>query len=313
MTTEHVTNHVPREVIIFFFFICGASCHLIVFFFSLADKHEHGNMLLVTRYVDAIFANLRKSEKAKHSPELSNYMEHQYDLQPQMRAILVDWLVEVSEEYRLSSETLFLTVNYIDRYLDRAHVPKSQLQLVGITCMLIAAKYEEIYAPQVEDFCFITDNTYSRQEVLDMEVHVLGTLTFDLSPPTARGFLRRFLRAAEADATLDYLASYLCELSLIEHSMLRFEPSRVAAAAVMLALHTLNRVHWSSTLVHYTTFTPSDLQECVTQLHAVYGAVRLPNALPAIKEKYAAPRFKCVAQLVHPHTLSPQLFEEESP
>ena len=66
-----------------------------------------------------------------------------------MRSILVDWLVEVADEYSLTSETLFLTLNYLDRYLGLKLVKRNRLQLVGITCMLVASKYEDIYAPPV--------------------------------------------------------------------------------------------------------------------------------------------------------------------
>ena len=104
----------------------------------------------------------------------------QQDVNAHMRGILVDWLVEVAQEYKLVSETLFLAVNYIDRFLSCEVAPRRKLQLVGITCMLVAAKYEEIYAPQIEDFCYITDNTYTRDEVLAMEQQVsTGTLALN--------------------------------------------------------------------------------------------------------------------------------------
>ena len=96
----------------------------------------------------------------------------QQDVNSSMRGILVDWLVEVAQEYKLVSETLFLAVNYIDRYLSSEATPRRKLQLVGITCMSVAAKYEEIYPPQIDEFCYITDNTYTRDEVLAMEQQV---------------------------------------------------------------------------------------------------------------------------------------------
>lgn len=52
------------------------------------------------------------------------------------------------QEYKLVSDTLFLAISYIDRFLSLQIVPRQQLQLVGVSCMLLAAKYEEIYAPQ---------------------------------------------------------------------------------------------------------------------------------------------------------------------
>jgi cyclin-A len=89
----------------------------------------------------------------------------QTDMTPHMRSILVDWLVEVAMEYRLTSDTLHLTVALLDRFLSVAAVGRDQLQLAGIACMWAAAKYEEIYAPSARDFCFITDNTYTPQQV----------------------------------------------------------------------------------------------------------------------------------------------------
>lgn len=94
------------------------------------------------------------------------YMENrQQDMTPHMRAILVDWLVEVAMEYRLCSDTLHLTVALLDRFLSAVPVSRDQLQLAGIACMWAAAKYEEIYAPSAREFCFITDNTYTPQQV----------------------------------------------------------------------------------------------------------------------------------------------------
>jgi len=81
----------------------------------------------------------------------------QNDINEKMRSILVDWLVEVHVKFKLLPETLFLTVNLIDRYLEAKKVLRQKLQLVGVTSMLIASKYEEIYAPEVKDFVYITD------------------------------------------------------------------------------------------------------------------------------------------------------------
>jgi len=86
-----------------------------------------------------------------------------------MREILVDWLVEVHLKFKLLQETLYLTVNIIDRFLEKENVMRNKLQLVGVTAMLIASKYEEIYPPIVTDFVYITDNAYSKKEILEME------------------------------------------------------------------------------------------------------------------------------------------------
>lgn len=94
-----------------------------------------------------------------------NYMKKQTDINHSMRSILVDWLVEVAEEYKLSLQTLYLTINYIDRFLSVMSVLRGKLQLVGTACMLIAAKFEEIYPPDISDFVYITDDTYNAKQV----------------------------------------------------------------------------------------------------------------------------------------------------
>ena len=86
-----------------------------------------------------------------------------------MRAILVDWIIEVHLKFKLMPETLFITVSIIDRFLERVQIKRHNLQLVGVTAMLIASKYEEIYAPEVNDFVYITDNAYTKQQIFEME------------------------------------------------------------------------------------------------------------------------------------------------
>lgn len=160
--------------------------------------------------------------------------------------------------------------------------------------MLIASKYEEIYAPQVDEFCYITDNTYSRDDVLSMERVVLDALDFDLTQPTIKSFLRRCLRAADADAKTEFLANFLAELALLEYSFLRFSQSTIAAAAVSLALVTLGKAPWSTTLSHYTSLEKEDLKECVSALHACHLATQ-KSSLSAVREKYSHAKFKCVS------------------
>jgi cyclin A len=64
------------------------------------------------------------------------------------------------------------------------------MQLLGVACLLIASKYEEICPPQVEELCYISDNTYTKDEVLKMEASVLKYLKFEMTAPTTKCFLR---------------------------------------------------------------------------------------------------------------------------
>ncbi|XVF47927.1 hypothetical protein PTKIN_Ptkin03bG0149000 [Pterospermum kingtungense] len=160
--------------------------------------------LMCALYAPDIYSNIRVTELNQRPS--TDYMEQlKRDITISMREILIDWLVEVSEEYKLVPDTLYLTVSLIDRFLSHNFIEKQRLQLLGVSCMLIASKYEEICAPRVEEFCFITDNTYTRGEVLKMESNVLNFLCFQLSVPTTKTFLWRFIQAAQASYKVFYL------------------------------------------------------------------------------------------------------------
>ena len=126
---------------------------------------------LCAEYAVEIFDFLRASETENIA--LPGYMEKQDDINEKMRAILIDWLVEVHLKFKLVPESLYLTVNLIDRYLEKEQVNRQKLQLVGVTAMLIACKYEEIYPPIVKDFVYITDNAYTKEEILQQERKML--------------------------------------------------------------------------------------------------------------------------------------------
>ena len=115
--------------------------------------------------------------------KLEPYMYRQEDINARMRAILIDWLVEVHMKFRLVPETLYLCVSIIDRYCSKVDVLRSKLQLIGVTALLVACKHEEIYPPEVRDCVYITDRAYNRQEVLDMEQDILKVLDWRISVP----------------------------------------------------------------------------------------------------------------------------------
>ncbi|XP_010932850.1 cyclin-A2-1 [Elaeis guineensis] len=273
---------------------------------------DHGIPQMCSIYAEDIYTNLRSAELIRRP--CFNFMETmQRDTTQSMRGILIDWLVEVSEEYRLVPDTLYLTVYIIDYFLSHNYIERQRLQLLGITCMLIASKYEEICAPRVEELCFITDNTYTKAEVLKMESQVLNYLGFQLSVPTIKTFLRRFLRAAQAtykvpSLALGYLANYLAELTLIEYSFLKYFPSAIAASAVFLARWTLDQSDhpWNPTLEHYTLYKASDLKATVLALQKLQmNSKNCP--LNAIHEKYSLQKFEGVAALMSP-TLQQSIF-----
>ncbi|XP_024167619.1 G2/mitotic-specific cyclin C13-1 isoform X2 [Rosa chinensis] len=244
-------------------------------------------------YSPSMYKHLHILEVEVKNRPLCGYMEKvQNCISEHMREVLVDWLVEVAEEYKFVSDTLYLTVSYIDRYLSSHVISKNKLQLLGVACMFIASKYEEICPARIEEFCYITDNSYMIEEVLEMEKDVLKFLNFEIYTPTTRSFLRIFARAAQENSKslglqFEFLGGYLAELSLLDYCCVRFLPSVIAASAVFLTRFTIQpEVHpWSWNLQCYSGYKPSDLQDCVLALHDLQLNKRGSN-LRAVRDKY---------------------------
>ena len=240
-----------------------------------------------------------------------------------MRAILIDWLVEVAEAFSLSPETLYLAVNCLDRYLSGNVITELNLQLLGVSCIMISAKYYgrgSVRAPprQVESFCYITDYTYSSNELLEMESCVLNYLKFELTTPTANCFLSRFVPQGKREEEVlshllfESLASYLCELSLLDYAMLRYTPLLVAASAVFLAryvLHPSRKPSWSSTLEHYTRYKAEHLEACVKNLLRLCHESPSGDNVVAVRKKYSKAKYKFAANMIYPTSL-PQALQE---
>jgi cyclin B len=227
-------------------------------------------------------------------------MTAQTDVNEKMRAILIDWLIEVHLKFKLVSETMYVTVNVIDRFLAKKSIPRNKLQLVGVTAMFIASKYEEIYAPELRDFVYISDKAYARDEILKMEATMLGVLNFNVTAPSPYAFLKRFVKVAgflwPEESREERLCSYLVELTLQEYRMLKYLPSVIAASAVCLAQKMLNNGSWTSALQQHTCYPESTLLPCMKDLNAIVKAAP-KNSLTAVRKKYTQEKYACVAQI----------------
>jgi len=259
------------------------------------DKDDVENPQLVVEYVNEIYGYLRQLEVEQAVEE--DYLDKmKTSVTPKNRAVLIDWLVQVNSQFKLLQETLYLTVAVVDRYLQHSagKVEKKNLQLVGVASMLVAAKYEEMYAPEIGDFVYITDNAYTEKQIRKMEIEVLTVLAYDLGRPLPLHFLRRNSKAGGVDALTHTMAKYAMELSLVEYEMAHVKPSILAAAALAISLKVLGGDEsivemWTPTLVHYTSYTFNMISDTVQQLAEVLWTTSVaPKTakLMAVKTKY---------------------------
>ena len=277
------------------------------------DSNDQRTHLKEARFAVEIHRNML----ARETPFMAHrdYMDKQEDITVKMRAILIDWLVDVHLKFKLQPETLFLTVNIIDRFLEVQPVVRRKLQLVGVTAMLIASKYEEIYAPVCRDFVYISDKAYSEDEILKMEAVILNKLNFNLTVPSAHCFLQRALKVARfvegrsatgrgrSDDIVGHLAHYTVELAMQDATMLAYRPSVIAAAATRLAarlVHGAPATRWCRTKqFHSGGITASTLAPCERALaRLLVNENDTSRKLNAIKRKYAGPAYGEISTLV---------------
>lgn len=231
-----------------------------------------------------------------------SYFSVQRDVDSVMRATLVDWLVEVVESCNLSQSSLFLTVSIVDRYLGLQPVRREGFQLLFIAALWIATKFfgDLIY---VDALTFISRNTYSVAEIVGMEKTIFIQLNQRINTPTVLSFLERYLAMTAIDVEAVQLCHYLAELSLLDHSLVRFRPSVVAAAAVSLSLHACGCHAWTSHLIRYASCSNVELVDCMTDLLVDFSEAPL-SRFNSIRSKYLVPNPRlCVAQIPAPDSI----------
>ena len=246
----------------------------------------------VADYIFDIYELLHQTEET-FMPRMG-YMLHQEKINEKMRSILIDWLIEVHFKFKLVDETLYLTVNIIDRFLQTVRVPKENLQLLGVSAMLIACKYEEIYPPEVKDFVYITDNAYTAQQVLSTECLILKTLNFNLTVPSSFRFLQRFSRLCEIDEFSFNFARFVLELSLVDYKFIRFKPSVMAVSAIITAQRILKFACRDPALA--TQYNENDVRCCAKEMILV--VVKAQNSsLQGVRKKFMSDKYMAVAKV----------------
>ncbi|KAK3073917.1 hypothetical protein LTS18_014347, partial [Coniosporium uncinatum] len=251
-------------------------------------EDEAWDTSMVAEYGDEIFAYMKQLEdRMLPNP---HYMDNQTEVQWSMRSVLMDWLVQVHNRFTLLPETLFLAVNYVDRFLSSKIVSLGKLQLVGATAIFVAAKYEEINCPSVQEIVYMVDGGYTVDEILKAERFMLSMLQFELGWPGPMSFLRRISKADDYDLETRTLAKYFLEITVMDERFVGCTPSFTAAGAHCLARFLLRKGDWSASHVHYSQYTYSQLRHLVATILECCDNPRKHHA--AVYEKYSDKRYK---------------------
>jgi len=265
-------------------------------------------------YAEAIFEYYRARDKKF---KIGDYIKEQPHINKQMRLLLVDWMVEVQQQLEFNHEILYLSVKLLDLYLNSKLIEKEKLQLLGGAAMLCACKFEERMAPPLDDFIYVSDNAYDRNELVKMEIDILRTLKYDIGVPLSYTFLRRYAKCIKADMKFLTLARFILELSLQDYKFAAVRDSIKACAALYLALKmavsyeannensganliittdNLSDTEWNATFVHYTGAYLSEFIEFIPALNELVMHASA-SRYKTILRKYCHPVFYEVAKV----------------
>ena len=230
-----------------------------------------------------------------------NYMLKQNDINEKMRMILIDWLTEVHLKFKLLPETLFLTINFIDRYLQNNQTPRDKLQLIAVSSLLIACKYEEIYPPEISSFVYITDNAYKKEDILNYEVKILGDLEYDLTYPSPLRYLEivAIKMGFKNDKTFLNKMMYLIELCLSKLFFYNYTCLELVLACCLFLYESnyffvQNLIRCFNMDENFRKF--EKIKNCAFEIkkHLEYMNEN-KNVFKGVKQKYATEKFGCIS------------------
>ena len=178
------------------------------------------------------------------------------------------------------------------------------MQLLGITALHVAGKYEEIYPPELKHLIRVTDNAITKEQVLKMEFDILTALDFELTFPSTLRFLERYARIAQVGEKTLMLAQYFIDTSLLDCTLVKEKPSKVAAMAIYAAQRVQRNLTgssssiWNATLTKNTGYKEEELKPLATELIQFVKNVE-SSSLKTMSKKYCLPKFLEVAKLLH--------------
>jgi cyclin B len=258
------------------------------------------NAQIPKEYMNIIYHNLLLEENKGiiPYPDYSKIIS-QKEINEQMRSILIDWIIDVHFKFNFTDETLFMTVLIIDRYISYKSISKKKFQLLGITALLISCKHEEIILPKIEDFIYITDNAYVKEDVFDMENDILDILSFNLIAPSPIKFYEYLALKFEFDKKKFLLGKYLMESFMVDINYVKFRASVIACASIYIVMkyykmknykEAYNKKYYNineNDISDKKFKNEADIKECAKDICIFVDNVNKTNYL-SCKNKYAS-------------------------
>ena len=270
------------------------------------DESKITNVQIPKDYINTIYYNLLQEESNPSMISLKqnkNFMVDQKEINSKMRSILIDWLIDVHFKFGFTDETLFLTVSIIDRYISFSQITRANFQLLGITALMIACKHEEIDLPKMDDFIYITDHAYVKNEMIKMEYDVLNKLNFSFLYPSPIKFFEYLSLHFNFDKKMHMMGKYLMESFLLDIKNFKYKPSIIACACayIVMKFFKLKNYYEAYDKKFYNLkegeYTEGNVKECAKEICLLVDNINKTNFQACLK-KYSKTEQEKVAILI---------------
>ena len=186
-------------------------------------------------YINDIWESFIEKEKFNNY-SFNDIINIQTDIKVSMRCILIDWLISLQDKFFINAKTLFLTINLIDRYLSKKLIFRTKFQLLGVTALFIAMKYEEMYMKNITEFVNLTAQAFDKNEILDMESVLIDLVDFNLDLPLSIDFFGALSSVYEFDKKEYKFGNFLLEAFLLDIDCCKYKQSDIGLAVCYIIL-----------------------------------------------------------------------------
>ena len=247
---------------------------------------QKNNAQIPYEYFNEFLETYCREEKTLEFKIKPNFMKNQQDINCRMRAIIVNWIIEVHDRFKLLPDTLFLSIIIFDRYMSIINnIDKNRLQLIGVTSLLIACKYEEIFSPEVRDFICILDREYEREDLMEEENNILKILKFEVTYPSSLRYYEILRIKFGIEERYYKYGNYLLELCLLDCKFSKYLQAVIATTVCFFVLKLFQKVSFEKFMINKIKINEKEIIDCLIDICFMVEYID-GSIYPAINKKY---------------------------